>query len=517
MAALEDRARRGSLLDDDQVHDFYDARLPDDIVSTRQFDRWWRDARDVDSTQLDLTAAVLRTTDGVAISFTDFPDEWTVSDDLSLPLRYRFEPGRPLDGVTVTIPLLALNQVPDDGFDWHVPGFRRELAAALARTLPKELRRALIPATDTVAAAFERVGPPQGRFVDALAAALSAEAGVTIRADDFAPAALAGYLRPHLVVVDESGAVLDAGGDTAVIRQRLATATRQAIAGAVPLRERRGLVTWDVGTLPPVVSTTHAGVPVRGYPALLDDDDSVSLRILTNADLQRRVMRGGVRRLLLLAGAVPTAASRVQLSNDDQLALAAASTTAGALATECAAIAIDEVLDEHDLPWDADAFATLRRVVGERAGPAASRCLRTAVDALVAARRVRSMLARLVAPAVRASVIDATDQLDRLVGAGFVQRTGAARLADVVRYVRGIEHRLERLPDDIPRDMRRMAEVRPLEARCLEAEARHRRPPPDLVAVRWQLEELRMSIFAQSLGVSGPVSPRRIAQTLDAL
>ena len=119
-------------------------------------------------------------------------------------------------------------------------------------------------------------------------------------------------------------------------------------------------------------------------------------------------MRGGVRRLLLLAGAVPTGASRVPLSNDDQLALAAASTTVGALATECAAIAIDEVLDEHDLPWDADAFAALRRVVAEQAGAEASRCLRTAVDALVAARRVRSMLARLVAPAVRASVIDAT-------------------------------------------------------------------------------------------------------------
>ena len=169
VAALEDRARRGGLLDDDQVHDFYDDRVPDDVVSTRQFDRWWRDARGADPTQLDLTAAVLRTTDGVAISFSDFPDTWTVSDDLSLPLRYRFEPGQPLDGVTVTIPLLALNQVPDDGFDWHVPGFRRELATALARTLPKELRRALIPATDTVAAAFERVGPPHGRFVDALA------------------------------------------------------------------------------------------------------------------------------------------------------------------------------------------------------------------------------------------------------------------------------------------------------------------------------------------------------------
>ena len=255
----------------------------------------------------------------------------------------------------------------------------------------------------------------------------------------------------------------------------------------------------------------------RGYPALLDDDDSVSLRILTNADLQRRVMRGGVRRLLLLAGAVPTGASRVQLSNDDQLALAAASTTVGALATECAAIAIDEVLDEHDLPWDADAFAALRRVVAERAGAEASRSLRTAVDALVGARRVRSMLARLAAPAVRASVIDATDQLDRLIGPGFVQRTGAARLADVVRYVRGIEHRSSGSPTTSP--------ATPAHGRGAPVggtpgsrpKARHRRPPPELVAVRWQLEELRMSIFAQSLGGGVPVSLCRIAQTLAAL
>ena len=248
-------------------------------------------------------------------------------------------------------------------------------------------------------------------------------------------------------------------------------------------------------------------MPVRGYPALLDDDDSVSLRILTNADLQHRVMRGGVRRLLLLAGAVPTGASRVQLSNDDQLALAAASTTVGALATECAAIAIDEVLDEHDLPWDADAFAALRRVVAEQAGAKASR-LPAHRGRRAGGGAAGALDARPPGRPGRAGVGDRRHRPARpLIGPGFVQRTGAARLADVVRYVRGIEHRLERLPDDIPRDVRRMAEVRPLEARCLEAQARHRRPPPELVAVRWQLEELRMSIFAQSLGVSGPVSP----------
>ena len=145
MAALEDRARRGGLLDDDRVHEFYAVRIPAEIVSTRHFDRWWRDAQADDPGRLDLTAAALRTTDGVAISFADFPDEW-VCGDVRLPLRYRFEPGEPLDGVSVAIPLLVLNQVAAEGFDWHVPGFRLELAHTLARTLPKELRRALIPA-----------------------------------------------------------------------------------------------------------------------------------------------------------------------------------------------------------------------------------------------------------------------------------------------------------------------------------------------------------------------------------
>ncbi len=198
--------------------------------------------------------------------------------------------------------------------------------------------------------------------------------------------------------------------------------------------------------------------------------------------------------------------------------LAAAGTSAAALGAECTVAAVDQLLDGLDeLPWDAEAYGSLERVVRARAGAIASDALEAAATVLVIARRVRAQLARLMAPALRTSTADAAAQLERLVSPGWVVRAGAARLTDVARYVRGIEYRLDRLADDVPRDVRRMTEVRPLEAHFAEIAARHRRLPPQLEAVRWQLEELRLSVFAQSIGVIGPVSRRRITAALDAL
>ena len=276
VAALEARVRRAHLLDDETVERFYDERVPVGVVSTRHFERWLRTASGAEQARLELSAADLRDRSGAAVRLDDYPSVWR-QGRIDLPLSYRFEPGAPLDGVTVRIPLLALNQVDDaDGFDWQIPGYRAELVHALARTLPKEIRRALIPAAETVGAAMARLGEPRGRLVDALAEALTSVAGVHVRPEDFDSSAMADHLRVHFVVADESGRVHDAGDDLTAIRRRLASTARESIAAASPVAERRGIVRWDVGTIPRVIETSRGGVPVRGYPALLDDDDSVS-------------------------------------------------------------------------------------------------------------------------------------------------------------------------------------------------------------------------------------------------
>ena len=244
VGALEARVRRGHLLDDDAVHDFYDRRIPADVVSARHFDRWWRDASTSAPELLELTADDLRDADGAVIRLADYPDTWR-SGELDVPLSYRFAPGEPLDGVTLRVPLTALNQVDEATLDWQIPGYRGELVHALVRTLPKDIRRALIPLAETARrrgpASRPAARPPRRR---------------PRRGDHrgrrrprrrrrLRPAAVPAHLRMHVLVLDEQGKARDADTDLAAIRARLATAAREAIADAVPLAERTGIT--DLG------------------------------------------------------------------------------------------------------------------------------------------------------------------------------------------------------------------------------------------------------------------------------
>jgi len=519
--ALEDRLRRRHLLGDEALFELYDARVPDDVVSTRHFDRWWRDAERPGL--LELTPADLRTLDGDVVDLDGFPDTWVTPAGVVLPLRYRFDPGGPLDGVTAMVPLAALNQITDEGFDWLVPGHRHELVGALVRTLPKAVRRQLIPLADTVAAAEARLGAPDGRLVDALAAALSDVAGATVRGRDFDRGSLPEHLRMHFVVLDADGSAHDAGDELEPIRLRLAGTSRAAIADAARdaglLEERRGIVDWDVGTLPRLVEGERDGIVVKAYPTLLDTGDSVALRLVTSEELQRRVLRGGVRRLLLLTAPPSIGAAAKRLSTAGRLAVVASGVALADLAAECRAAAVDAVLARHELPWDRDAFEAIRDEVRAEGAATAGGALRTAVDALVAAAAVRARLAELTAPALAASVADASAHLDRLVASGWVERAGADHVTDVSRYVAGIAFRLDRLGGDIARDVRRIAEVRPLEQRYARLASRQRPGLVDaaVVAVGRQLEELRVSVFAQHLGVHGSVSRQRLDRALHEL
>jgi len=533
VAALEARLRRRHLLDDDALFTFYDAHVPADVVSVRHFDRWWRDARRPGL--LELTPAELPALAGEAIDLDDWPDTWTTPSGIALELTYRYTPGEPLDGVSAHVPLTALNQVTAEGFDWLVPGYRGELVHTLTRSLPKDVRRALIPANETVAAAFARLGEPhaapaqrraaegprRGSLVDALAEALTDVAGVKVRGDDFRPGAVPDHLRMHFVVADADGTVLDAGGDLEAIRRRLAGAARAAIARAAGVAERRGITDWtdaDPGAIPQVLTSGGDGAAVRAYPALLDEGDSVSLRVFTTAELQARVMRGGVRRLLLLTAPPALGDGARRLSEAQRLAIAGSTMSLGELAGECRAAAVDAVLGDHPLPWDAGAFDVVRSDVQGRGGALASAALRYAAGVLVVAAGVRLQLERLVAPALQTSVADATAHLDRLTGPGFVERAGVARLADVERYVRAVGHRLDRLAGDVAADQRRIVEIGPPERRYAALAAAGRGGlDPAVADVGWLLEELRVSLFAQAVGVHRPVSVPRVERALAAL
>jgi ATP-dependent helicase HrpA len=507
---LEARVRRIDLLDEEILADFYDERVGPEVVSARHFDRWWKDARRDDPELLDLTPSVLG--DRRGIDLADYPDGWR-QGDAAFRLTYRFDPGTPLDGATIEVPVAALNQIDDEGFDWLVPGYRRELVALLVRSLPKDVRRHLIPMNDTTEAALERLGPPRGRLVDALAEALTEVSGHPVAADQFDVERLPAHLRLHLVVVDDDGTVVDAGDDLAAIRDRQAGTTRSALARAAPVEERRDITRWDVGRLDRVVERPIGdGHVVRAYPTLLDRGDSVSLRVVDNEALQLRAMRGGVRRLLLMAAAPTSAKVERTLDQASRLAVAAGPIPLGDLVADCIEAAVDAVMARYELPWDDQEFGRIERAVRDDAPGLAADALAVAGEVVAAAVRVRKRTGSLTADALRPTAADAEAHLARLVAPGFVRRAGTDRLPDVHRYVRGIEYRLDHLAGDVPRDQRRMAAVRPLERAFAVAVGELGRAGDEVREIAWLLEEHRMSVFAQPLGVVGPVSAKRIRQ-----
>ena len=289
----------------------------------------------------------------------------------------------------------------------------------------------------------------------------------------------------NFVVADDDGTVHDADDDLDAIRRPAggdgAGGDRR---GGADRASGAGIVDWDVGTLPQVVETSRGGHVVRGYPALLDDDDSVSLRVLTNPDLQQRVMRGGVRRLLLLTAA-PSARDVQRGARPAPAAWRSppAASPLDELVADCRVAAVDRVMADHgELPWDADAFAALQRAVRARR---AGRRRRRAGDGRRHPRR-RGPGPAPARPAGRAGRRARRSPTPGPTstgssGPGSSSAAGTRRLPDVHRYVRAIEYRLDRLADDVPRDVRRMAEVVPARAsatrRCCGAAGAARSPP----------------------------------------
>jgi len=522
------RVRRLEVVDDETLFEFYDDRVGADVTSVRHFDKWWKATRRNRADLLDLTDAVL-VGRGHGVRLADYPDTWQQrSGDavIELPLTYKYGPGEPLDGVTAHVPLSALNQVTPEGFDWQIPGHRPEVVASLIRSVPKDVRRRLNPIGDTIGAVVDRLPDtaPETPLVEWLAGALDAVAEVRIDPSAFDVGALADHLRMHFVVSDDEGEVHAVGDDLAAIRQSLAGVARKSIAAAAPIDERRGIVEWDLGDLPRVVESGDRALDVQAYPALLDVGDSVALRVVTSPELQARVMRGGVRRLLIL-NAAPTRSSIVRkVSNDDRLAIAAGDIELGELSGDCVAAAVDEVMADHGaLPWTEAEFAALHRAVRDAAPGRAANALHKAARVVAASTAASGRLATLRAESLRPSVDDANRHLGRLVHRGFVLGAGVGRLDDIERYVRAISYRLDHLAGAQVADQRRMAEVVPLEQRfeAIVDAAGTAQLSPALVELRWQLEELRVATFAQPLSVKQPgqkpVSAKRVAAALAAL
>lgn len=525
VAELESRARRRDLLvDEHTLFDFYDARIPDDVVSGAHFDSWWKRERQRRPELLTFDPAMLVNDAAEEVRESDFPLEWR-EDGASLPISYHFEPGADDDGLTIDVPVATLNRLDEQSFSWSVPGLREELVVALLRSLPKQLRTQFVPAPDHARAFLAAVPPGEEPLLDALERHLRGLTGTHVPREAWDWSKVPPHLQPRFRVVADDGSVLGEGKDLEALKAPLRPRFAEAVAEAAASSglTATGETTWSFGTVEEPFTQQRAGHEVRAFPAVVDEIVSrgtatVGLDVLGTPAEQEAAHRRGVRRLVDLAMPSLSRTLLDELDTTTRLALAAAPyPTVGELVDDCRLAAVDQLIERHGWRvWDEESFDRLRTAVGAEVTTATRDVLAEVVRVLERWREVdRSLSGSVDLPALPA-VADMRAQVARLVHRGFVGDAGGDRLRHLPRYLAAVQHRRERL--DPHRDRLLMDQLADLQAAVLhryDALPGGRPAPLALERARWQLEELRVSLFAQHLGTAEKVSVDRVRRTLE--
>ncbi|MBJ7330058.1 MAG: ATP-dependent RNA helicase HrpA [Solirubrobacteraceae bacterium] len=514
--ALEDRLRRRDLLvDDDTIFAFFDERVPADVTSGREFDKWWKTARRATPDLLTFTGPLLiRPEVAASLDAGGRPSRWR-QGDVELALTYRFEPGAVDDGITVHVPLDDLARLRPDGFEWLVPAMRLELVTALLRALPKEQRRTLAPVPDTAVEVLEQLGARGAPLRTALSKALVAVRGERVSPKTWDFAGLPPHLRVTFRVEDREGVVLDQDKNLDAVRERLTPKLREELTTVTLDVERTGLTSWPDEDPPRSVELRG----MQAYPAMVDEGTTVGVRVFESKPAADAAQLRAVRRLLLLE--LPSPAKQVTkgLSSAKQLTLAGAPHgTLSAVLDDATACAIDALIAHGGGPaWGAEAYAVLRVHVGARLLPAVAQVVDWLVAILDADREVQRMLDERSAAALADIRQDVHRQVGTLVFPGCLTVTGADRLPDVVRYLKGAARRLERLPDSATSDRDRMTAIAEIEAEyraVVTAIPKGQPRPATLVEARWAIEELRVAQLAPGIKTNGVASAKRVRKLL---
>ncbi|MBW7983165.1 ATP-dependent helicase HrpA [Enterobacillus tribolii] len=520
---LEHRTRRRDILvDDETLFEFYDQRIGHDVVSSRHFDSWWRKASRTDPELLNFEKSMLIKEGAEGVSTLDYPNFWH-QGNVKLRLSYQFELGADADGVTVHIPLPILNQIENVGFEWQIPGIRRDLIIALIKSLPKPVRRNFVPAPNYAEAFLARATPLAMPLVESLERELRRMTGVTVSPDEWQWDLVPDHLKMTFRVVSEKNKTLAEGKDLEALKNQLKGEVQQTLSAvADDGLERQGLHVWSFGTLPERYEQKRGGYEVRAYPALVDEKDSVAIKLFETEQEQQQAMWQGSRRLLLLNIPSPIKYLHEKLPNKAKLGLYF--NPYGKvleLIDDCIACGVDALIARAGGPaWTEAGFEQLHEKVRAELNEEVVAIARQVERILTTANGINKRLKGRVDMTMALALSDIKNQMNHLIYRGFVTASGADRLADIERYLHAVERRLDKLAIDPHRDRAQMLKVEQMQQAWQQMV--NKLPPqkavlPEVQDVRWMIEELRVSYFAQQLGTPYPVSEKRILQAIDQI
>ncbi len=518
--ALEHKSRRRDILvDDEDLFRFYDARLPEDVISARHFDKWWKEAQKQDPELLNFEKEMLMKGDAAHISDLDYPNFWQ-QGRLKLKLTYQFEPGEAADGVTLHIPLPLLNQVEVKGFEWLIPGLRHELLVALIKSMPKPMRKNFVPAPNYADALLASINPEQGPLLDEMERQLRRMTGVTVPRESWDWAAVPDHLKLTFRVVDDKHKKVAEGKDLEALKESLRGKVQETLSQVADDDiEQSGLTLWSFGELPQEYSQKRGGFEVKAYPALVDEKDSVAIQLVESPVVQQQLMWAGQRRLVLLNVPSPIKYLQEKLPNKAKLGLYFNPFGKVAeLIDDCIACGCDKLIEQHGgMAWDEAGFEALKEYVRAELNDAVVEVAKQVEAVLTLSHEIKKRLKGKMQLDTAFAMSDIQQQLGNLIHKGFVTETGWQRLPDLLRYLRAIERRLEKLAIDPNRDRVYMLKVHSVESEykaLLAKIPKSQLIPAEVANIRWMIEELRVSFFAQQLGTPYPISDKRVQSAI---
>ncbi len=553
---LEHKARRQDVLvDDELIHAFYDRHLPADVCSGATLERWYREESRANPNLLLLTPDELMRHEAASVTASAYPRTIRLGG-VDCAATYLHDPGDAKDGLTVTVPIYTLNQVNEERCEWLVPGMLPDKVLALLKTLPQRPRSRLMPLAEFVANFAAAAEFAQGGLLDALVKAVRDRTQLEVRRADFKIEQLSAHLLMNFRICDEHNRQLGTGRNLAALKAELGGQARSAFQALAVLKpppatpsvsapavapgaigpaggktaarlERSnresqpdGLtaaaapaarhVDWTFDTLPELMEVRRGNQVLIGFPALIDKGTFVEVEVFDEPDVAQARHRAGLRRLFALQ--LSDALKYLEKSIPDLQRMAAAFIALGTsedLRNQIIEAAVDRAFLVEPLPTERAAFLGRLKEGRSRlnliAGEVARACAVVLTEHALATRKLRDVRA------AKAVTDDITAQLARLVNKRFVVQTPWAQLAHLPRYLKAITMRLDKLRADPARDARLMADFQPLEQAFWRTLAQRKgQADARLDDYRWQLEELRVGLFAQELRTAQPVSVKRL-------
>lgn len=521
---LEHKSRRRDILvDDEDLFQFYDQALPAHIVNDKQLSSWWRKEGSKQPKALEFDVEQLIRNNANGVSKNDFPDTWQ-QNNLTFRVSYNFEPGKIDDGVSIHIPIELLNQVESVDFDWQVNGLRQEKVIALIKSLPKAIRRNFVPAPNYADACLEAMPVMESSLLEAMTKHLLRLSGVRIDQESWDLS----QLTPHLLInykIEESvkarkNKLIAQGRDLSVLKEQLGDKVAQSLVKVADDGiEKKNITQWDFGHLPKSYTSKRGQFEVKAYPALVANKDSVEIKLFDSESLAISETQIGLRKLLLLNVPSPIAHMQRTLPNKAKLGLYYHGFgQVNVLIDDIISAAVDVIVKESDMDINNESkFTLLKDKVRSDLADTVVDVAQAVEQCLSSLNQVNKQLKGKVGLEMIMAHGDIKAQIEQLVFKGFVTQLGFERLGDLSRYLQAILKRLDKLRVDINKDRLAMLTVEKVTSdynTLVNQLPKRAQQPQALSDIRWMLEELRVSLFAQTLGTKYPISQKRVSQAI---